>query len=65
MTVIEAFRLSSNQWEEIEATYEALQGLTPEDMVVKLLQDVGSGKKADLRAKRMLALGIMVRRASR
>ena len=59
MSAIDAFSLSTRDWEDVESSYEEVATLPAEDMLSRLLQN--SSKEQ----QKWLALGLMVGRASR
>jgi hypothetical protein len=59
MTALDAFTLSPADWDDVESSYEAVDGLPAEEMLVQLLQNTTKEQQ------KWLALGLMVGRASR
>lgn len=59
MTALDAFSLSPADWEDVESSYEAVDGLPAEEMLVRLLHNTTKEQQ------KWLALGLMVGRASR
>lgn len=59
MTALDAFSLSPAQWEDVESSYEAVEGLPAEEMLIQLLHNTTTEQP------KWLALGLMVGRASR
>ena len=59
MTALDAFSLSESDWEEVESSYEEVDGKPAEEMLACLLQNTTKEQQ------KWLALGLMVGRASR
>lgn len=59
MSALDAFSLSPAEWEDVESSYDSVDGLPAEEMLIQLLHNTTKEQQ------KWLALGLMVGRMSR
>ena len=58
MTIVDAFNFTEQEWDEVNAAYEAVEGKSPEEMFIAVLGGLSPTER------KALALGVLIGKRS-